>query len=162
MIEKIIEKIDNYNLFTSIVPGILFILFNHYYFGLFDLKVESIVIAYFIGQTLNRIGSIFVEKFLFLFTKEKGESYSRYLAACKEDKKIQLLLQERNMFRTFCSLSLVCILEIISHKTIDCIKISRGIIILIILVGIFVIYAIAFCKHNKYIAERIRISNKKK
>ena len=157
--EKIIEKIDNYNLFTNIVPGFLILMFNVYYFNLIG---EQIVIAYFAGQTLNRIGSITIGILLLKLTREKGEPYNKYIVACRKDDKIDILLQERDTFRTFCTLVLVCMLEIIFYKLIKFFNISNGITIFSVLTIMFVIYAISFCKYNKYISERIRIANKKK
>lgn len=53
--DKIIEKIDNYNLFTNIIPGYLMLMFNLYYFNITSLKIaEQIILSYFIGLTLNR------------------------------------------------------------------------------------------------------------
>ena len=161
--EKIIEKIDNYNLFTNIVPGFLILMFNVYYFNLHELNIgEQIVIAYFAGQTLNRIGSITIGILLLKLTREKGEPYNKYIVACRKDDKIDILLQERDTFRTFCTLVLVCMLEIIFYKLIKFFNISNGITIFSVLTIMFVIYAISFCKYNKYISERIRIANKKK
>ena len=161
--EKIIEKIDNYNLFTNIVPGFLILMFNVYYYNLHELNIgEQIVIAYFAGQTLNRIGSITIGILLLKLTREKGEPYNKYIVACRKDDKIDILLQERDTFRTFCTLVLVCMLEIIFYKLIKFFNISNGITIFSVLTIMFVIYAISFCKYNKYISERIRIANKKK
>lgn len=160
--EKIIEKIDNYILFTNIVPGFLMLMFNMYYFNLHELNVgEQIVIAYFAGQTLNRLGSITVGNLLLKFTNEKGEPYNKYIIASRKDDKIDTLMQERDAFRTFCTLVLVCISEIIFNKLIKKFNISNGIVLLLVLIIIFVIYAKSFCKYNKYISERVRIANKK-
>lgn len=160
--EKIIEKLDNYNIFTNIIPGYLMLLFNIHYFKLDSLNiVESIIAAYFIGQTLNRLGSILVGKVLLKFSKEEGLPYDKYIYACDNDKKINLLLQERNSYRTFCTLFVVCIIEIIFSKIYRNINISNSAIVFISLIICLVIYSISYCKYNKYIADRVRISNKK-
>ena len=68
----IAKKIDNYNLFTNIVPGYIMLMFNIYYFEILVPSIlEQLVYAYIIGLTLNRIGSIITAKVLLLFTKEK-------------------------------------------------------------------------------------------
>lgn len=159
--EKIIEKLDNYNLFTNIIPGYLMLLFNIHYFKLDSLNiVESVIVAYFIGQTLNRLGSILVGKVLLKFSKEEGLPYDKYIYACDNDKKINLLLQERNTYRTFCTLFIVCIMEIIFSKIYRNINISNNVIIFILLVLCLITYSVSYCKYNKYIADRVRISNK--
>lgn len=161
MMGKIIEKLDSYNLFTNIIPGYLMLLFNTYYFKLGSINiVENIIVAYFIGQTLNRLGSILVGKVLLKFTKEEGLPYDKYISACDNDKKINLLLQERNTYRTFCTLFIVCIIEVIFSKIYRNINISNNVIIFALLVICLIIYSVSYCKYNKYIADRVRISNK--
>lgn len=160
--DKIIEKLDSYNLFTNIIPGYLMLLFNIYYFKLNNFNiVEYIVVAYFIGQTLNRIGSILVGNVLLKFTSEEGLPYDEYISACDNDKKINLLLQERNTYRTFCTLFIVCIIEIIFSKICKYINISTNIIIIALLIICLIIYCASYCKYNKYIVDRVRISKKK-
>ncbi len=160
--EKILEKLDNYNLFTNIIPGYLMLLFNVYYFKLeISNIIEQVIVAYFIGQTLNKLGSIFVGKILLKFTKEEGLPYDQYISACDKDKKINLLLQERNTYRTFCTLFIVCIIELVFSKIYDKINLSNSAITFISLVICLIIYAVSYCKYNQYIADRIRISNKK-
>ena len=159
---KIIEKIDSYNIFTNIVPGYVFLVFNLYYFQINSLNIgEQIIISYFVGQTLSRLGSIIVQKILFKFTKEKGEAYDKYVLASENDPKINVLMQERNMCRTFCTLFAICIIEIIISKLLKVYSIPKDIIIIILITIFLVIYSISFCKYNKYIADRVRICNKK-
>ena len=160
--DKIIDKIDKYNLFTNIVPGYLLLMFNIYYLKIENLNIgEQIIISYFIGQTLSRLGSIIGQKILFKFTKEKGESYDKYIIASDKDTKIATLMQERNMCRTFCVLFVICIIEIILTKIININSIKSDIILIILLFILLVIYAISFCKYNKYVLDRIQIQNKR-
>lgn len=160
--EKLIEKIDSYNIFTNLIPGFLLLMFNVHYFNLKEFSIaEQIILSYFIGQTLNRLGSLLIGKILLKFTKEKGEKYSEYIKATKNDVMIEKLLQERNTFRTICTLLIVCIIEIPLNKVIGIFKASKIIVTIIILIIITIIYALSFCKYNKYIADRVRNSNKK-
>lgn len=160
--DKIINKIDKYNIFTNIVPGYLLLIFNIYYFEIGGLNIgEQIIISYFIGQTLSRLGSIIGKKILFKFTKEKGEPYDKYIIASEKDPKIEILMQERNMCRTLCILFVICIIEIIITKIINICTINSDIILIVLLVIFLVIYTISFCKYNKYISDRVRIQNKR-
>ena len=160
--DKIIDKIDKYNLFTNIVPGYLLLMFNIYYLKIENLNIgEQIIISYFVGQTLSRLGSIIGQKILFKFTKEKGESYDKYIIASDKDTKIATLMQERNMCRTFCVLFVICIIEIILTKIININSIKSDIILIILLFILLVIYDISFCKYNKYVLDRIQIQNKR-
>ena len=160
--DKIIEKIDNYNIFTNIIPGYVLLIFNLHYFQINSLNIgEQIIISYFAGQTLNRLGSIIVQKILFKFTKEKGEDYNKYILASENDPKINILMQERNMCRTFCALFVICMIEIILSKLLKVCSIPNDIMIIILITIFLVIYSISFCKYNRYIANRVRIYNEK-
>ena len=160
--EKLLEKIDSYNIFTNLIPGFLLLIFNEYYFNIKAFNIgEQIIIAYFIGQTLNRLGSILIGKVLLNFTKENGENYNSYIKAEKSDEKIGKLLQERNTFRTICTMLIICLLEIPLSKIVAIFKVSRGTAVIIILIVLIVVYSISFCKYNKYVADRVRNSTKK-
>lgn len=161
--EKLLEKVDSYNIFTNIIPGFLLLIFNEYYLNISGLNIgEQVIVAYFVGQTLNRIGSILTGKVLLKFTNENGEDYGKYIKASNSDEKINKLLQERNVFRTICTMLIVCLLEIPLSKVVTDIKISRDIIVAILLVLLIIIYSISFCKYNKYVANRVRNNTKKK
>lgn len=155
--DKFFEKLDNYNLFTNIIPGYLLIVFNVYYFDISNVNyLELILLAYFVGQTLSRVGSIMIGPLLLKITNEDGETYKKYISACDIDSKIETLMQERNMYRTFCSLAIVCILEILLDKILSVISISNDFVFVLLLIFVVVIYGISFCKHNKYITARVR------
>lgn len=159
MIEKIFDKMGIYNIFTNIIPGYVFIILNMYYFNFkIDNLIEQIILAYFIGLTINRIGSITIGKILLKISKENGESYKKYITACNKDLKIDLLLQERNTYRTYSTLFAICLIEYIASLIFKKLTISKELFIIIILIILFIVYSISFCKHNKYIAERVRIN----
>ena len=65
--EKLIEKIDEYNIFNFILPGIIFtyLLKNYVGINIFQENIiEKIFIYYFIGSIISRFGSIIMEKLL--------------------------------------------------------------------------------------------------
>ena len=62
--EKIIEKMDSYNIFNYLLPGAIF---DYMFEILFHMKlvqgniVENLFVYYFLGMILSRIGSIIIE-----------------------------------------------------------------------------------------------------
>lgn len=162
MIEKILEKMGIYNLFTNIIPGYIFIMFNFFNFNIkMDNIVEQVVLAYFVGLTISRIGSIILGNILLKISNDSDESYNKYIDACNKDTKIELLLQERNSCRTYVTLFIMCLLEIIGNYVFSKITITKDVILFIVLVLLIIIYSISFCKYNRYIVKRIRINSKK-
>ena len=64
---KILENIKLYDILTNIFPGIIFLFLLDFLLGIKIIKkiseIEIFFIYYFVGFTLNRIGSI-IESFL--------------------------------------------------------------------------------------------------
>lgn len=157
--EKIIDKISKYNIFNNLFPGVLFVIIINKIFNLniFNYNIFIIIIiSYFIGIVLSRIGSIIIEPVLF----EKKISYNDYIKAEKKDSKINELLQEKNMYRTLSALiicTIICeIFKIISKK----IQFNNDILILVLLIILFFLFVIASKKQNKYIVDRIKNQTK--
>ena len=64
---SIIEKLDSYQIMTNLLPGAFFCIAVDLILGMaipFQDVVEEIVIYYFIGLILNRIGSLVVKPVL--------------------------------------------------------------------------------------------------
>ena len=101
--EKIIEKISTYNIFNFILPGAVFAYISRELLNknfLMNSWIENIIICYFIGMILSRIGSLIIEPILHKF-KVKYKPYSEYVEASKDDSTIPILLETNNMYRTF-------------------------------------------------------------
>ena len=82
--EKVIEKISQYNLFNNLFPGTLFIIIINNMFNLDILEYNILIItvmSYFVGIVLSRIGSLIIEPCI----KIKCQSYKDYLVAEKND-----------------------------------------------------------------------------
>lgn len=163
--EKIIEKISNYHIFNHLVPGILFIIISDYTLGT-NIYSDDIIylffISYFIGIAISRIGSLIVANVLYLFTKENGEDYKKYINACEKDSKIDILIQDKNMYRNICTmLILILLIKVISIINFN-INISRDLKIIIVLCLMIILFAISFLKQNKYISSRIRAKKNNK
>lgn len=159
---ELINKISKYHLFESFFPGALFlILFNYLIIPINTTNIYVIIIiTYFTGLTISRIGSLVIAKILYLFTKVKGEQYKDYIQASKKDEMIETLLVDKNMYRSIVScLSLIFILKI--YKTIIKYNVNKDIIIIILLITLTILFSISFLKVNKTLTKRIQISKRK-
>ena len=73
ILKQVIDKISSYNILNYLYPGILFC----YLLGiLFDRDIlsdnwtENLIICYFVGMVLSRIGSVIIEP---IMKKNKGK-----------------------------------------------------------------------------------------
>lgn len=101
--ESLIEKVSSYNIFNYLFPGGVFLASYERVSGndIFSGNVVvDILIAYFAGMVLSRIGSLTVEPFLKWTGFVKFCGYSDFVAAEKVDNKLTTLSQENNTYRT--------------------------------------------------------------
>jgi len=106
--KNILEKLDSYQLLTNLLPGAFFGLTLRYLLG-FDLPTnsmfEDLIIYYFMGLIINRVGSLIVvplikkirfKKYRFI----RNAPYPDYVKAMRKDSKIDTLSEANNCFRS--------------------------------------------------------------
>lgn len=100
---SVIEKLDSYQIMTNLLPGAFFGIALRYFFEL-SLPIENIgeeiLIYYFMGFVINRIGSLIVKPVLEKTRFIKGAPYPDYLKAAKVDAKLDTLSETNNYFRS--------------------------------------------------------------
>ncbi len=103
----LLSKISSYDLFNYLLTGIIFVILadklTHYSFIQPDIKL-GLFLYYFIGLMISRIGSLVVDPVLKYISFIKFEPYPSFLLASEKDKKIELLVEVNNTYRTFSSL----------------------------------------------------------
>jgi len=115
------EKLGSYHILTNLIPGAFFVLSARY---LFDINLalgsaaENVVLYYFIGLLVSRVGSMIVtpllrgdwwnkensneKKFCFI----KFAQMSSYIKASKVDPKIEILAETNDGFRNLLTCTL--------------------------------------------------------
>ena len=106
---SILEKLGSYQILTNLLPGAFFGLTLKFFFGL-TLPTknigEDIVVYYFMGLIINRIGSLVVEPVLKKLRFIKYAPYPDFAKAAKADSKIDTLSEMNNYIRSL----LTCVL----------------------------------------------------
>lgn len=100
---NVIEKLGSYQIITNLLPGTFFGIALELILGIgiTSLSItEKIVIYYFIGLILNRIGSLVVNPILKKCKVIVEVPYQEYVKAVKKDSKIDILSETNNYFRT--------------------------------------------------------------
>lgn len=156
-LKDLINKLSSYNLFTNLLPGILFVALLKE-FTSFSLIVDPLFLGlflyYFIGIVINRIGSLVVEPILIKTKFLTFIDYQKFVKASKMDEKIEILSENNNMCRSLVALCITLLLGIgyeclMSNCTfID----THSNIILIVL--LFVIFLFSYRKQTKYVVKR--------
>ncbi len=157
--EKIIDKVSNYHIFNYIVPGVLFLLLckNYLYINLNEEKlIYFFFVAYFVGIIISRISSLITEKIIYFIFKIKKETYEDYIKSSKKDEKIEILMQDGNMYRNLCTMLLIAvIIKIIKLFKLH-LLINREITIILTFLLLISIFVSSYIKQIKYIISRIK------
>ena len=100
---NIIEKIGSYQIMTNLLPGAFLGIVLKIFFEL-SLPIENlgeeILLYYFMGFVINRIGSLIVNPVLKKIKFIQEAPYPDYLKAVKVDTKIDVLSETNNFFRS--------------------------------------------------------------
>ena len=163
-----LEKLGSYHIFTNLIPGTFFSLSFYYLFGTpisTGTIGEDVVIYYFIGFLISRIGSLIVTPVLKMKWGKKKRAfivyadYIDYIEAAKLDTKIDTLSETNDGFRNLltCSISLPFI-EIIRIIFIEqaylCVNWRWAIIPFLIVIFLF-----AYREQTGHIRKRVKIIN---
>lgn len=159
---NIIEKLDSYQIITNLLPGAFFGVFLRFFFEL-SLPTENIgeeiLIYYFMGLVINRLGSLVVKPILEKLKFINEATYCDYLKAVSQDKELNILSQTNNYFRSILtSLLLLPIIGAMKELIINVNWISmnwKG-----CLIGVFIgIFLFAFRKQTCFVKGRIEAIN---
>ena len=156
--EKIIDKISEYEIVNNIIPGAVYIyLLNH--ICTIQIKdegvIQTIIMSYFIGVVIGRIGSLCMEPIMKKLKFISHADYSKFIDAEKSDNKIQILLRVANMYRTFMSMMLlILITKLLDMWMIKCPVVKGVALWVVIILGILLFFA-AFAKQTKIIKKRV-------
>ncbi|HBD1022535.1 TPA: phosphohistidine phosphatase [Escherichia coli] len=154
-------KISSYNIFNNLFPGALFIyLFERATNVILstDDVVKNVVLYYFTGIIIGRIGSIVFEPVLKFLGLVKFVPYEEYISACRKDNKIELLQETANMYRTLFSMSLVFLFSLffVSFVVGGDYMASKWISLFLIFV-----FIVSYVKQIKFITLRVSKANNK-
>ena len=160
--EKIIEKMDSYNIFNYLLPGAIF---DYMFEILFHMKlvqgniVENLFVYYFLGMILSRIGSIIIGPICKKIKWVKFADYVDFIKASEKDDMVKLLSEVNNTYRTLLSGGIVLIVFKIYFFIVEKLSISNDINKIIAIVFIVVLFALSYRKQTKYFANRVKKVN---
>ncbi|WP_145985779.1 hypothetical protein [Aquitalea magnusonii] len=161
--EKLIDKISAYNIFTNLFPGVVYSILVEKIWGLSLIDNNNLSAAffyYFCGMVISRVSSIMVEPFLKKVKFVEFSEYKKYIKALAKDEQIATLLETSNVYRSVIAL-LVCVLAtgmwVYFSTTATFIAPYMRYIILFLLLTLFLF---SYKKQTKYIVARIEHHSK--
>jgi hypothetical protein len=162
--ENIINKISSYNLFNNLLPGVIYAVFVDS-IGNISLMTDNVILNFFLfyccGVIVSRFGSLVIEEIAKKLKIVKYAEYSDFIAASEQDKKLEILVEENNMYRTFIALFLIIGITELYKLLLDYYAFLNKINSYIILIILILLFSFAFIKQTSYIYDRVqRFRNK--
>lgn len=168
ILKQIVGRISSYNLFNNLYPGVIFCYLLKAILGIniiSDNWFENLILFYFIGMVISRIGSVIIEP-LMKKNRIKKKSllrfvpYSDYERASKEDPLVATLSETNNTYRTLLS-CFICtfvfkICDVINKVCIEnkftFFHENKDWIALILLI---ILFAFSYVKQTSYVSKRV-------
>jgi hypothetical protein len=158
--DKFIDKLSAYNIFTNLFPGVVYCFFATKFFGLSLIQEDLVVAAflyYFCGMVISRVSSVIVEPLMTKSGFVTYADYGDYVAASNADKLIGQLLETSNSYRSVVAL-VVCLIGTGAWTE----AVARwsafgGVSQYVLLVALLVLFGFAFRKQTQYITKRVTL-----
>lgn len=157
ILKQAVEKISSYNIFNNLYPGILFVYLLKFIFEinlLSDNWFENLIVFYFAGMVLSRIGSIIIEPIMMKnFKLIRYAPYSDYVKASSIEPLVDTLSEVNNTYRTLLS-TFICVFvcKLCLKIKITFLQEIKDWIFLILLILLF---AFSYVKQTDYVRKRV-------
>lgn len=161
------DKLDAYNIVANLVPGaaLVFALSISGFPAPKPSEIAAFLLASFIaGVTVNRLGSLIIDPALrakrVAFLKPKN--YKSFVTSEKDDPKLEVLVANAGLYRTFLTSGLVY------FGLLGCIKLTRLIglepigLMWILLLLAMLVFLFALRKEDNYIHQRLSMEERAK
>lgn len=156
---EFLDKLTSYNLFNYLLPGVVFSVLSDSLLStslIQDDVFVGVFLYYFIGLVLSRVGSVVIEPLLKVLRFIRFEDYPSYLNAETMDKKIAVLQEASNTYRTllagFVVLSIGVLIEPYFKYDLHSLE-ERWRFIPVLLM---ILFAFGFRKQTQFIVKRIQ------
>lgn len=163
LVEKIIEHFEIYELFNNIIPGTVYVALTERA-TTFKIKTGTIwvdlVIYYFIGLIMSRIGSQVIEKIMRKHLKKV--SYEEFVKAEQKDSKVRKLSMVNNIYRTYIAVLLGVVLSVGFNYIWTFIKeysCSKPMVIVLGCIGLMILFGKSYVKQTDYVRNRTEAVN---
>ena len=162
--KAILEKLSAYSILGYLLPGSLFVILGERLtsFSLIQRSwVAGIVLYYFIGLVISRVGSLIVKPVLERIGFVKDAPYEDYVEASGSDSRIDILSVRNHLFRTLFAMVIMLIGLKIGEKVIGVLPWGADVYDFGLLAVLFVLLLFSYRKQAQEVVRRVRYVGKK-
>lgn len=157
--ENILEKLDSYNILNNLLPGVILDYLFEKMLG-FDLVegsiLENLFLYYFLGMIVSRIGSHVIEPICKKIKWVKYADYGDFVKASRIDKKIDMLSEVNNTYRTLLAGCIILIGGEAYFLAVSQFNIPTDVNRVVVLGVLTIIFAVSYRKQTRYVANRVK------
>ncbi len=157
--KELLDKISSYNLFNYLLPGVVYAVIMEHWTDMTLIQenlLASAFLLYFIGLVISRLGSLIIEPILKKIGFVKLADYSDFVQVEKDDKKLEILSEANNMYRTLISLFLMILASkaylMIAEKN----SFQGQTNMWVTSIFLFILFLFSYRKQTSYITKRIK------
>lgn len=157
--KELLDTLGAYNIFNYLLPGVVFSAFS----GLLTEHkvtqsdiITELFVCYFIGMVISRVGSLFIEPVLKRLKFLKFSTYKDYVSASKNDQLILTLSEANNVYRTVVSLLFCLVLLRAYYVFLYPIAFFKEWGISLLVMGLMILFLLAYRKQTAYIFARVQ------
>lgn len=151
-------RISSYNLLNNLIPGAIFCVLLKTFVGYDFISVEIIellIVFYFSGMVIGRIGSLIIEPVLRTMKVIDNRDHKLYVAAEQKDEKISSISETNNIYRSIITVVFITIIvklfRIVTTMQWD----FGNILEWLLLLALLFLFVLAYRKQTKYLVSRI-------
>lgn len=151
--ETLIKGLGAYDLFVNLIPGVLYYLFAPDWFQQLFTSAngfELLIVCYFFGIVLSRVGSLVIENFLKWRSWILIPDYMSFIKAEEMDEKVSKL--ER--IGSLSSMAIILCLVYTANNL--CGYSPIGWYKTIVFLALAILFVFSFMKQKRYVAERVQ------
>ena len=160
----LVEKLSQYNFLTNILPGTVLCILMKYLVG-YDIipseYYQAGIVFYFVGMLNGRIGSLIVEPFLKYIKWVVFAPYPDYVLADQNDKKVSILNQENNVYRSYITVTFITLSAFLYKNYLVIFEFIKDNEKILLLIFMFLIFLCSYRKQTGYVKQRVETNIKK-
>lgn len=149
--ESLVEKLNSYSILNNLLPGVVLGFLFESCLSVTIIQgnvIEDLFIYYFIGMLISRFGSVIVEPLYKKISLVQFAEYDDYINASKKDKKIEILSETNNIYRSILLACFVTVVAKIYFAISTKVNVLSNYKEVIILIMCCIIFSIAYRKQN--------------
>ena len=156
--KELLDKLSSYNIFNNLLPGIIFVVFAEVFLQrsfIQDNLFVGVILYYFIGLVISRIGSLIFEPLLKKISFLKFADYKDFVTASMTDSKLEVLSEVNNMYRTFVALFATLLISRIYEAVESVWPALKKASPFVAVVAITTLFLVSYRKQTSYITKRV-------